>query len=266
MSRHVIVDLTIILGYLATESTVFQMDREDGEEPLESKLRKKMEASQRKLAQLQEHQANLVGMQLRVRERLNEARQAQQILLLQENEEANGTLSYDNGNPSQQQLANDADALETETVALRGKLAELKNKKKQMDSLVEGLRIVDMSDRASCSSDSSKHAQRDKVAELEMMKAQLAHLKGLMAEAMRGRDAGVAEPDEPLAIINGCCENGDEEGGDEEGDVVAASYNSFDRQSESGDAQKLNNSKERLTVEQIQVCFQMSNHIIPILK
>ncbi|XP_063988432.1 uncharacterized protein LOC135168324 isoform X2 [Diachasmimorpha longicaudata] len=228
-----------------------EIDREDGEEPLESKLRKKMEASQRKLAQLQEHQANLVGMQLRVRERLNEARQAQQLLLLQENEQATAAipLPYDNGNRSQQQMANDADALETETIALRGKLTQLQNKKKQMDTLVSELQAVEMSDRASCSSENSKHTERDKVAELEVLKAQLAHLKGLMEEATRVRDAFNSTSETDPEGINGCCENGDVE---EDADV-GVSFNSFDRSSETNEGQgTFNNSKEQLTVEQIQ--------------
>ncbi|XP_015116905.1 uncharacterized protein LOC107041059 isoform X2 [Diachasma alloeum] len=228
-----------------------EIDREDGEEPLEAKLRKKMEASQRKLAQLQEHQANLVGMQLRVRERLNEARQAQQLLLLQENEQANAAipLPYDNGNRSQQQLVNDADALESETIALRGKLTQLQNKKKQMDTLVSELQAAELSDRASCSSENSKHTERDKVAELEVLKAQLAHLKGLMEEATRVRDAFNSTSETDAEAINGCCENGEVE---EDGDV-AASFNSFDRNSETDESPgKFNNSKEQLTVEQIQ--------------
>ncbi|XP_011304661.1 uncharacterized protein cmb isoform X2 [Fopius arisanus] len=255
--RQVESRLNQIRDYIRVTSTMMDslnqssdpMDREDGEEPLESKLRKKMEASQRKLAQLQEHQANLVGMQLRVRERLNEARQAQQLLLLQENEEANAVipLPYDNGNRSQQQLANDADALETETVALRGKLAQLQSKKKQMDTLVSELQAVEMSDRASCSSENSKHAERDKVAELEVLKAQLAHLKGLMEEATRVRDTFNSNSEQEPEGINGFCENGDEDEGD-----VAASFNSFDRNSETDDSLgKFNNSKE-LDVEQIQ--------------
>lgn len=110
-----------------------------------------MEASQRKLAELQEHQANLVGMQQQVRERLQEARQTQQALLLQENQALTGssTPAWDGGN-SQHQLANDAEVLESETAALRGKLAALQNKKKQMDLLVAELQNVEMSDRASC--------------------------------------------------------------------------------------------------------------------
>lgn len=104
-------------------------------------LRKKMEESQRKLAQLQEHQASLVGMQLRVRERLNEARQAQQALLQQENQNSIGSALP---------LPMNIEQLESETAALRGKLAQLQTKKKNMDHLVAELQAVEMSDRGSC--------------------------------------------------------------------------------------------------------------------
>lgn len=105
-------------------------------------LRKKMEESQRKLAQLQEHQASLVGMQLRVRERLNEARQAQQALLQQENQNSIGLALP---------LPANVEQLENETAALRGKLAQLQTKKKNMDHLVAELQAAEsLSDRGSC--------------------------------------------------------------------------------------------------------------------
>ncbi|XP_044580254.1 putative uncharacterized protein DDB_G0282129 isoform X3 [Cotesia glomerata] len=226
----------------------------DGEESLESQLRRKMEASQRKLAELQEHQANLVGMQQQVRERLQEARQTQQALLLQENQALTGssTPAWDNGN-SQRQLANDAEILESETSALRGKLAALQNKKKQMDLLVAELQNVEMSDRASCSSGGSRNAERDKSVELETLKQQLAHLKNLMSEATRARDAynAINQPEVDSNPNDACCnENGQ---ADDEAAAALSSSNSIDRNSEADDiSAKFNNSKERLTVEQIQ--------------
>lgn len=215
-----------------------------------------MEASQRKLVQLQEHQANLVGMQLRVRERLTEARQAQQVLLAQENQASNVTSSspaWENGNRPEQQLANDAEVLESETAALKGKLAALHHKKKQMDSLVSELQAVEMSDRASCSSENSRHTERDKAVELETLKQQLAHLKGLMEEATRVRDTFNPTVDTETVESNvnaDCYDNGDTL--DEEVVGAESSYNSFDRNSEVDDTYaKFSNSKERLTVEQI---------------
>ncbi|XP_008557086.1 probable serine/threonine-protein kinase DDB_G0267686 isoform X7 [Microplitis demolitor] len=231
-------------------------DGADGEESLESQLRKKMEASQRKLAELQEHQANLVGMQQQVRERLQEARQTQQALLLQENNQAttgSSTPAYDAVN-SQRQLANDAQVLESETLALRGKLAALQNKKKQMDLLVAELQNVEMSDRASSSSGGSRKPKQDKAVELETLKQQLAHLKNLMAEATRARDGynAINEPEVDSSLNTGCCnENG--ETVEDEADAALSSCNSFDHNSEADDTYaKYSNSKERLTVEQIQ--------------
>ncbi|XP_008557083.1 GATA zinc finger domain-containing protein 7 isoform X2 [Microplitis demolitor] len=241
---------------LVTNNNRRNGDGADGEESLESQLRKKMEASQRKLAELQEHQANLVGMQQQVRERLQEARQTQQALLLQENNQAttgSSTPAYDAVN-SQRQLANDAQVLESETLALRGKLAALQNKKKQMDLLVAELQNVEMSDRASSSSGGSRKPKQDKAVELETLKQQLAHLKNLMAEATRARDGynAINEPEVDSSLNTGCCnENG--ETVEDEADAALSSCNSFDHNSEADDTYaKYSNSKERLTVEQIQ--------------
>lgn len=105
-----------------------------------------MEETQRKLAQLQEQEASLLGMQLRTRERLNEARQAQQIFL-QQGEQGNGPWE---GSYQQQPGQSNPDHLDSEHAALRGKLAQLQNKKKRMDHLVAELQAVDSSDRGSC--------------------------------------------------------------------------------------------------------------------
>ncbi|XP_044002301.1 putative uncharacterized protein DDB_G0286901 isoform X2 [Aphidius gifuensis] len=229
-------------------------DRENGGESVESVLRKKMEASQRKLAQLQEHQANLVGMQLQVRERLNEARQAQQALLLQENQTASSpslvttsNVWENNSNSSQNQLANDAEVLESETAILRNKLGQLKNKKKQMDNLVAELQAAELqSDRASCSSNNSKNNEHDKAAELEILKSQLSHLKGLMDEATRVRET-FNTPYDNLPESNGVNQLSADNGNvNEQDNDIAASLNSLDID------EKFNNTKDRLTVEQIQ--------------
>lgn len=112
-------------------------------------LRRKMEESQRKLVQLQEYHANLIGMQHRVRERLNEARQAQQALLQQENQAA-GTSTWEGNNRLVTPLPTNVEELQSETAALRGKLTQLQSKKKHMDHLLAELQVVEMSDRASC--------------------------------------------------------------------------------------------------------------------
>ncbi|XP_008202669.1 uncharacterized protein LOC100679056 isoform X1 [Nasonia vitripennis] len=160
---------------------------ENGEDVREQELRKKVEESQHKLAQLQEHQAQLVGMQLRVRERLNEARQAQQALLVDDEEEEEGE-EHIQGAEEQPNQGN-VDQLERETEVLRGKLQQLENKKRHMDHLMQELQAVEHIERASCSSESSRTTgQRDKVAELEAMKAQLSYLKALMNNATGERE------------------------------------------------------------------------------
>ncbi|XP_033301883.1 uncharacterized protein LOC117206542 isoform X1 [Bombus bifarius] len=230
--------------------------REDGEENgdinREMQLRKKMEESQRKLAQLQEHQASLVGMQLRVRERLNEARQAQQALLQQENQNSIGLALP---------LPANVEQLENETAALRGKLAQLQTKKKNMDHLVAELQAAEsLSDRGSCSSEGvqGRHSRRsssrnfgvDKAAELEAMKAQLAHLKSLMEEATKVRECLDSNSDpEPEVDVNSETIANMDENEDENG-----TNTSFERQSDTDETghEKIRNTGERPTFEEIQ--------------
>jgi chromosome segregation ATPase len=114
----------------------------------EQDLRKKMEESQRKLTQLQEHHTHLVGMQLRVRERLNEARQAQRALLA---EEANGTEVLEEEEEvvgPEAPTPGNIERLERETEVLRDKLEQLENKKQHMDHLVQELQAVELGERA----------------------------------------------------------------------------------------------------------------------
>lgn len=124
---------------------------ENGVSLREQELQKKVEESQQKLAQLQEHQAHLVGLQLHVRERLNEARQAQQD---HQSMLANMQLNEDNGEEVEEQQddtrAGNVEQLERETEVLRNKLQQLENKKKRMDHLVMELQTVEMLERASC--------------------------------------------------------------------------------------------------------------------
>ncbi|XP_072746468.1 uncharacterized protein Cmb isoform X3 [Anoplolepis gracilipes] len=163
---------------------------ERGDANREMRLRSNMEEYQNKLAQLQEQQANLMGMQIRVRERLNEARQAQQILLQQENQQENTSNSATwEGNRASLSDPINVEQLESETAVLRGKLAQLQTKKKHMDHLVAELQAIEASDRGSCHSEGSRNTIRDKAAELEAMKAQLAHIKALMEDGTRIRDS-----------------------------------------------------------------------------
>lgn len=122
-------------------------ERGDGNREVE--LLRNIEEYQTKLVQLQEHQANLVDMQSRVRERLNEARQAQRMLLLQDNQNMSNSTASD-GYPSTASIPSNVERLETETAALRGKLAQLQSKKKRMDHLVAELQAIEQaSDKSS---------------------------------------------------------------------------------------------------------------------
>jgi len=105
-----------------------------------------MEEYQNKLVQLQEHQASLAGMQIHVREKLNEARQAQQMLLQQEDQ---NSIAWESNRASLPGPAN-IEQFESQTEALRGKLAQLQTKKKQMDHLVAELQAIEASERGSC--------------------------------------------------------------------------------------------------------------------
>jgi len=128
-------------------------EREDidecGDASREMQLRRNMEEYQNKLAQLQEQQASLADMQMCVRERLNKARQAQQVLLQRENQSTPNSTTWEDNRASLPSPAN-VEQLESETAALRGKLAQLQTKKKQMDHLVAELQAIETSDRGSC--------------------------------------------------------------------------------------------------------------------
>ncbi|KAG7206907.1 hypothetical protein KM043_000801 [Ampulex compressa] len=199
---------------------------ENGDVSREAHLRKKMEESQRKLAQLQEHQANL-----------------------QENQNTDA-LTWEGANPLPMPLPTNVEQLESETAVLRGKLAQLQTKKKNIDHLLAELQAAEISDHGSCSSEGSRNVGRDKAAELEAMKAQLVHLKALMDEATRVRESldSTSEP-EPDMDING-------DGAD---DVEPNEYDngvniSFERQSDSDDMGhgKMSNANKRPTVEEVQ--------------
>lgn len=108
-----------------------------------------MEEYQNKIAQLQEQQASLADMQMCVREKLSKARQAQQILLQQENQNTPNSTTWEDSRASLPSPSN-VEQLESETATLRGKLAQLQTKKKQMDHLVAELQAIEASDRGSC--------------------------------------------------------------------------------------------------------------------
>lgn len=127
---------------------------ERGDAGREVQLRRNVEEYQSKLAQLQEHQANLAGMQMRFSERLNEARQAQKMLLQQENQNTTNSASWEGNRASLPGPAN-VEQLESETAALRGKLAQLQSKKKHMDHLVAELQAIESFERGSSVSVSS---------------------------------------------------------------------------------------------------------------
>ncbi|XP_014476863.1 PREDICTED: uncharacterized protein LOC106745612 isoform X2 [Dinoponera quadriceps] len=223
---------------------------ERGDASREVQLRRNMEDYQSKLAQLQEHQASLVGMQMRFRERLNEARQAQQMLLQQENQNTSNSATWEGNRTSLPGPAN-VEQLESETAALRGKLAQLQTKKKHMDHLVAELQAIDSFERGSCSSEGSRNTIRDKTAELEAMKAQLAHIKALMEDSTRIRDSidSTSELEQDVDV------NSEGAADIEITEDENAANISFERQSDSDDTghgQKIRNSGERPTIEDVQ--------------
>ncbi|XP_076676125.1 combover isoform X2 [Andrena cerasifolii] len=188
--------------------------REDGEENgdvgREVILRKRMEELQRKLAQLQDHQASL--------------------------ESQNAALP----------LPVNVEQLESETA----KLAQLQTKKKHMDHLIAELQALEMAERGGCSSEGPRNVYRDKAAELEAMKAQLAHLKALMAEATRGRECLDTNSDaEPEVDMNGEAAADVDANDEENGPNI-----SFDRHSDTDEPtlEKVRISRPRPSVEEIQ--------------
>ena len=81
-------------------------------------------------------------MQNHVRDRLDAARQAQRVLLLEEqNEKVSENQSIQNANAAQ---------LELEAEALRAKLSQLQNKKMQMDNLVAELQSAEALEHSIC--------------------------------------------------------------------------------------------------------------------
>ncbi|KAL6259062.1 hypothetical protein P5V15_008983 [Pogonomyrmex californicus] len=177
---------------------------ERGDASREMQLRRNMEEYQNKLAQLQEQQANLTDLQLCVRERLNKARQAQQMLLQQDNQNTPNSATWEDNRASLPSPAN-VEHIESETAALRGKLMQLQAKKKQMDHLVAELQAIEAADRGSCSSEGSRTV-KDKAAELEAMKTQLAHIKALMEDGVKIRDS-IDSSSEPEPDVDGHEEN-----------------------------------------------------------
>ncbi|XP_023701628.1 uncharacterized protein LOC111861362 isoform X4 [Cryptotermes secundus] len=144
-----------------------------------NELKMKVEESQRTLQVLQEHQAALLVLQEKAQEQLKEARAAQLVQMLGEGDEE----------------------LVSEQLVLHDKLQELQYKKQHMDHLVAEFQTInnlpavatgsqadvgsskDGSDgEAECSDgEADSEIVRDKIAELNRMKAQLARLKGIMS-------------------------------------------------------------------------------------
>lgn len=103
----------------------------------ERELKRKVEESQLKLAQLQEHQASLLEMQQLVKERLVEAKKAKELLLDDEEENSGDST------PAQVLTSKNTEQLETEAEALKEKLLHLQSKKKCMDELVAELQVAE---------------------------------------------------------------------------------------------------------------------------
>ncbi|XP_029160927.1 uncharacterized protein LOC114932743 [Nylanderia fulva] len=215
---------------------------EGGDANREMRLRRNLEDYQNKLTQLQEHQANLMGMQIRVRERLNEARQAQQ-LLLQEDQNASNSATWEDNRASSSDPGK-VEQLESQTAVLKGKLAQLQTKKKHMDHLVAELQALEAADRGNCLLEGSRNTTRDKAAELEAMKAQLAHIKALMEDGTRIRDSMDSTSELEQDIDMNC------EGAADIGITEDVANTSFECRSDSDDAGKIRNFMP--TLEDIQ--------------
>ncbi|XP_066589729.1 putative leucine-rich repeat-containing protein DDB_G0290503 isoform X2 [Prorops nasuta] len=222
---------------MPTENDENSEMEENGDTSREAQLRQKLRESQRKLVQLKEHQSYLHRMQTRVKERLLEARKAQSAL----RQQTSAPSLLDNHNVEQ---------LESETAALRGKVAQLQSKKDRMDYLISELQAVELFDKGSCSSEGSQNHIRDKHAELDALKEQLAHLKALMAEATKGRECADSTS-EPDLEMNGEHLNGIESNEDQVHHILD---NSFERQSDGDESPLVKTKKpsDRPTIEDIQ--------------
>ncbi|KMQ88161.1 leucine-rich repeat-containing protein [Lasius niger] len=231
---------------------------EGGDANRAMRLRRNMEEYQNKLAQLQEQQANLMGMQMRVRERLNEARQAQQMLLQQEDQNTSNSATWEDNRASVPDPTK-FEQLESQTAVLKGKLASLQTRKKHMDHLVAELQALEassVSDRGSCLPEGARNTIGDKAAELEAMKAQLAHMKTIMEHTTRIRES-LDSSSEPEQDIDVNCEGAADIGITEEMANI-----SFESRSDSDDVGKIRNSVP--TIEDIQEQTQPSNANVPV--
>lgn len=90
---------------------------------------------------------------------------------------------------------------------------------------------------------------RDKAAELEAMKAQLAHIKALMDDSAKIRDSidSTSELEQDVDV------NSEGVGDMEMTEDENAANISFERQSDSDDIGKIRNSGDRPTIEDVQV-------------
>ncbi|XP_063231873.1 uncharacterized protein LOC134536169 isoform X2 [Bacillus rossius redtenbacheri] len=171
--------------------------RQSGSE--RDELRMKVEESQRKLQALQEHQAALAALQDKARQQLLEARQEQSALMVRcsaddAEEPLEDAVKLDQLQLRLQNLAEmchdrnqlavqlgeaRAEEMLPEQLALQNKLQQLQSKKQHMDHLVSAPQAAAVAPDAA--------PARDKVAELSVMKQQLAHLKELVASVEHGK-------------------------------------------------------------------------------
>lgn len=112
--------------------------------------KQQIEESERKLAELQEQQQQLDDMQNRMKERLDAAREAQRVLLLEDE-----GINLDNGQAGEEEIIQEAEIpksvqLERDAEALRNKLGQLKTKKSHVDHLVAEIQAFEALEQASC--------------------------------------------------------------------------------------------------------------------
>lgn len=116
--------------------------------------------------------------------------------------------------------------------------------------------VIEVFISTSQSSEGSRNTIRDKTAELEAMKAQLAHIKALMEDGGRVRDA-VDSTSELEQEIDVNSESGADVYVTEDENMINIS---FERQSDSDDIGhgKTRNSGDRPTIEDMQVIITKS--------
>ncbi|XP_014235297.1 uncharacterized protein DDB_G0283697-like isoform X1 [Trichogramma pretiosum] len=168
------------LSVLLESSQKFWQDEEDGG----VNLRKKLELTEQKLQELKDEQHATQDLSHKAREGLDQLRRVQREAAeiqeeIEENEKVRQNLKYK--------------VMKKETLDLRQKLVGLERKKKNMDQLVDELNSFNVNDKTSSSTGSDRES---KLAELEKLKIQLAHVKSVMNQALLNKEKRSTDDDD----------------------------------------------------------------------